>query len=137
MRSPRSSSAPARASVSCVSALLLRHVGGFFFQPLTAKNRLLRTSARRLQLTAQIGMLAMSRLNPGLRMVAIGFRPGQRLAHGAKTRLRFVRALFHHSHGGTKRFQPMLALDDTRVMIGSAADAQPVAPHPFAAAGDD
>ncbi len=48
-----------------------------------------------------------------------------------------MHTLFNNGNRGTECLEAVLALDDTRVMVGSAAHTQPVAPYPFAAARDD
>ena len=82
-------------------------------------------------------MAAMRGLNAGLGAIALRFRLSERLAHSGKVGFDIARFLLQRGKFSAQRFQSMLALDDARVVIRAAAHAQPVAPHPLTAAGDE
>ncbi len=79
----------------------------------------------------------MGALDARLRLITFGFAPRQRVAHGGEIRFRLRDAFLGDRNGLPKRFQPVLALDHPRVMIGTPIDPQPAAANPFAAARDD
>src|SRR6185503_14187400 len=116
---------------------LLSHVCRLLIEALTAKCRFLNTRAGAFHLTQQVSVAPMRVLDAGLGAIALAFRGRQGLANRLEPGFDLGDALLRHRNGCAKALEAMLSLDDSGVVVRSAADPQPIATDPFAATSDD
>src|SRR5689334_10736989 len=102
----------------------------FLFESLAAKVGFMRPRAHRFELAEQVRMAAMRGLDAGLHAIPLGFRIDERLPHFGQVSFDATGLVLETAEGRAQRFETMLALDDSRVMIRATADAKPGAPHP-------